>query len=166
MQGWCVVMTRPNCEAMAAENLVQQGYGCYFPKFKAVGRGNIILKRPLFPRYVFASIDKFWYSIRGTRGVSHLLMSDKGPAIIPASTIEAIRSKEDGDGFIVLGNKESPERFTKGDPVKATEGPFTGLDLIYDGMSGHDRVKVLAALLGQQVKVIIEEKVLVARNTG
>ena len=161
---WVVAMTRPNCEAMAVENLKQQGYGFYFPRYKALGRGNIILKKPLFPRYVFASIDKFWYSIRGTRGVSHLLMSDNGPAIIPASAIEAIRSKEDSDGFIVLSKKNSPEKFNKGDPVKATEGPFTGLDLIYEGMSSHDRVKVLAALLGQQVTVIIEEKVLVPRT--
>jgi transcription antitermination factor NusG len=90
-------------------------------------------------------------------------MSDKGPAIIPASTIEAIRSKEDPEGFIVLGKKQSPERFQKGDPVTATEGPMTGLDLIYEGMSTHDRVKVLANLLGRQVPVIIDDKVLIAR---
>jgi transcriptional antiterminator RfaH len=164
VQGWCVVMTKPNCEAIAVENLLQQGYGCYYPRFKAIGRGNIVLKKPLFPRYVFASIDKFWYSIRGTRGVSHLLMSDGGPAIIPASAIEAMRSKEDDEGFIVLGKKSSPERFAKGDPVKATEGPLTGIDLIYDGMSSHERVKVLASLLGRQVPVIIEERVLVPRG--
>lgn len=164
MQTWCVVLTKPNCEAIAVENLLQQGYGCYFPRFKAVGKNNIILKKPLFPRYVFASIDKFWYSIRGTRGVSQILMSDKGPAIIPASAIEAIRAKEDSEGFIVLSAKNSPERFAKGDPVTATEGPMTGLDLIYDGMSNHDRVKVLASLLGRQVPVILDEKVLVART--
>lgn len=163
MAKWVVVMSKPNCEAMAVENLKQQGYGCYFPRFKAAGRGNVILKKPLFPRYLFASIDKVWYSIRGTRGVSHLLMSDNGPAIIPDSAIEAMRAKEDSDGFIVLGKDKSPERFHKGDPVKATEGPLTGLDLIYDGMSSHERVKVLATLLGRQVPVIIEERVLVSR---
>ena len=160
---WVVVMTKPNSEAIATENLLQQGYGCYCPRFKEIGRNNIVLKKPLFPRYVFASIDKFWYSIRGTRGVSQILMQNAGPAIIPASTIEAIRSKEDGEGFIVLSNNKSPERFSKGDPVKATEGPLTGLDLIYQGMSSHDRVKVLASLLGRQVPVIINQDILVAR---
>ena len=163
---WVCVMTKPNSEAIAEENLLQQGYGCYYPRFKVLGKGNIVHKRPLFPRYVFASIDKVWYSIRGTRGVSHLLMSDNGPAIIPASTIEAIRSKEDGEGFIVLSKKISPERFSKGDPVTATEGPLTGIDLIYDGMSTHDRVKVLADLLGRQVPIMIEDRVLVARATA
>lgn len=160
---WAVVMTKPNCEAMAEENLKQQGYVVYCPRFKTQGKGLIILKRPLFPRYIFASVEKVWYSIRSTRGVSHLLMSDSGPATIPASEIEAMRSKEDADGFIVLGKEKYNERFNKGDPVTATEGPLTGLDLIYDGMTAHERVKVLANLLGRQVPVIIEDKVLVAR---
>ena len=156
-------MTKPNCENIAVENLKQQGYGVYFPKYKSVGKNNIILKRPLFPRYIFASIDKFWYSIRGTRGVSHLLMSDTGPAIIPASAIEAMQSKEDPDGFIVLSKHKTLERFQKGDPVTATEGPLTGLDLIYDGMTAQERVRVLASLLGRQVPVIIDDRLLVAR---
>lgn len=160
---WAVVLTKPNCEAIAVENLLQQGYGCYFPRFKAVGKNKVVLKRPLFPRYVFASIDKYWYSIRGTRGVSQVLMCNGGPAIIQASVIEAIRSKEDEEGFIVLGKKQATERFQKGDLVTATEGPMTGVNLIYEGMSNNDRVKVLASLLGMQVPVIIEEKVLVSR---
>jgi transcriptional antiterminator RfaH len=160
---WCVVMTKPNCEAMAEENLKQQGYGVYYPRFKSMGRGQIILKRPLFPRYIFANIEKYWYSIRGTRGVSHLLMSDNGPAIIPSSTIERLKAKEDQDGFIVLGKDTPQERFNKGDPVRATEGPLAGLDLIYDGMTSQDRVKILISLFGRQTQGTIEERVLVAR---
>lgn len=164
MIGWVVVMTKPNCEGMAEENLKQQGYGVYFPKFKTQGRGTIILKRPLFPRYLFAYIDSTWYSIKGTRGVSHLIMADKGPAVVPSSTIEQLKAKEDQDGFIVLGKKVTPERFCKGDPVSATEGPLMGLDLIYDGMTTQDRVKILISLFGQQTKGTIEEKLLVART--
>jgi len=162
---WVVVMTKPNCEAMATENLHQQGYGVYFPRFLSSGKNNVIFKKALFPRYIFASIEKSWYSIRGTRGVSHLIMADGGPAVIPASTIDTLKSREDENGFIVLGKIKSPERFCKGDPVRAIEGPLTGLDLIYDGMSGHDRVKVLASLLGRQVQVTIEERVLVPLST-
>lgn len=162
MVQWVVVMTKPNCEAIAEENLLQQGYGCYYPKFLSVQKGKILVKRPLFPRYIFASIDKFWYSIRGTRGVSHLLMSDNGPATVPASVIEAMKEKEDDKGFIVLGKQQSPERFKAGATVRATEGPLAGLDLIYEGMKDNDRVRVLATLLGRQVPVIMKEKLLVA----
>ena len=156
-------MTKPNCEAIAAENLLKQGYGCYFPRFLAMQKHKLItVKKPLFPRYIFALIDKFWYSIRGTRGVSHLLMADDGPAKVPHTVIDAIRSKEDNNGFIVLSEQKSPERFSKGTTVRATEGPLTGIVLIYDGMAPHDRVKVLATLLGRQVPVTIEENILVA----
>ena len=163
MSNWVVVMTRPNCEAIAAENLLKQGYGCYFPRFLAIQRHKLVtVKKPLFPRYIFALIDKFWYSIRGTRGVSQRLMADDGPAKVPHAVIDAIRSKEDNNGFIVLSEQKSPERFSKGTTVRATEGPLTGIDLIYDGMAPHDRVKVLATLLGRQVPVTIEENILVA----
>jgi transcriptional antiterminator RfaH len=160
---WVVVMTKPNCEAMAEENLKQQGYGVYYPRFKTIGRGQVILKRPLFPRYIFACIDKFWYSIRGTRGVSHLLMSDSGPATVHPSTIEGLKAKEDKDGFIVLGKDTPEERFKIGDPVRATEGPLAGLDLIYEGMTSQDRVKILISLFGRQTSGTIEDRVLVAR---
>lgn len=155
-------MTKPNCEAIAYENLVQQGYGCYFPKYRAVEKKRLLVKKPLFPRYVFALIDKFWYSIRGTRGVSHLLMGDNGPSSVPTSIIESLRAKEDKDGFIVLTAKQTVEKFNKGSTVRATQGPLTGLELIYDGMLPHERVRVLADLLGKQVPVIMEEKSLVA----
>ena len=159
---WVVVMTKPNCEGIAVENLLQQGYGCYYPRFLALQKGSKFVKRPLFPRYIFVLIDKFWYSIRGTRGVSHLLMGFDGPATVPGHEIEKLRKKEGPDGLIVLSEQKSPERFNKGATVRATEGPLTGLDLIYDGMAPHDRVKVLATLLGRQVPVTIEEKILVA----
>ena len=144
------------------ENLLQQGYGCYCPRFLALHKGRIFVKRPLFPRYIFVLIDKLWYSIRGTRGVSHLLMGFDGPAVIPGQEIEKLRKKEGPDGLIVLSEQTSPERFSKGTTVRATEGPLTGIDLIYEGMAPHDRVKVLATLLGRQVPVTIEDKILVA----
>lgn len=157
MAEWVVVMTKPNSEGIAAANLLQQGYGCYYPRFQAL-KGV----RPLFPRYVFAYIDKIWYSIRGTRGVSHLLMGDGGPATIPPAVIDGLRSREDSNGLIVLGKQKVTDRFEKGAKVRATEGPLAGLNLIYDGMKDAERVKVLTTLLGRQVPVELEERLLVA----
>jgi transcriptional antiterminator RfaH len=162
VSAWVVVVTKPNCEGMAAENLLQQGYGCYFPKFLAVQKNKQVVKKPLFPRYIFARIEQLWYSLRSTRGVSHVLMNESGPAQVPASVIEALKKREDGSGFIVLGKDKAPERFSKGSPVRASEGPLAGLDLIYDGMRDHDRVRVLATLLGRKVPVDVAEKILMA----
>ena len=62
----------------------------------------------------------------------------------------------------MLNPNQRPEKFSKGQPVKATEGPFTGIAMIYEGMSANARVKVLAELLGRQVPIVVNESVLVA----
>ena len=161
MRGWSVVMTKPNCENLAVANLKRQGYDTYFPRFAQEIPGKPTSIRPLFPRYLFVVITDKWYSIRGTRGVSYLLLGDDGPAFIPESIISNIKAKENDKGFIVLAKNNSVERFSKGDKVKATDGPLTGIDLIYEGMAPHERVKVLADILGRQVPVLIEEKLLI-----
>lgn len=156
-------MTKPNCENIAVANLTQQGFDCYAPRFRETRLDKSVLIKPLFPRYIFTFIDKFWYCIRGTRGVSYLLMGDDGPAYVPNAVINDIKLKEDGEGFVMLKPKESTaERFHKGDQVKATEGPLADKLFIYEGMSGHDRAKVLMSLLGRQVPITIAEKSLVA----
>lgn len=161
MAGWSVVMTKPNCENIAVANLERQGYDCYFPRF-VQQNGSVKLIRPLFPRYLFVAITERWYSIRGTRGVSYILLGDNGPAYISPTIVESIKSKENEKGFIVLSSDHPAERFVKGDKVKPIEGPLTGIDMIYDGMAPHDRVKVLANMLGQQVPILIEEKLLIS----
>lgn len=160
---WVVVMTKPNCENIAVANLTQQGFDCYAPRFKETRPDKTVLIKPLFPRYIFTFIDKFWYCIRGTRGVSYLLMGDEGPARVAPAIISSIRSREDGEGFIMLHPKETViERFHKGDRVRATDGPLADKLLIYEGMTGHDRAKALLSILGREVPVTIPEKSLVA----
>jgi len=159
--GWVVVMTKPNCENMAVANLTQQGFLCYFPRFKDARPNKPVLIKPLFPRYIFTVIDRMWYAIRGTRGVSYLLMGEDGPAKVSTAVIDAIRSREDGEGLIQLSDKQEA-RFRLGMKVKAINGPLADKLLIYDGMTAHDRVKVLVNILGCQCPGTIDEKSLVA----
>ena len=156
-------MTKPNCENIAVANLTQQGFDCYAPRFRELRPDKTTLIKPLFPRYIFTLIDSLWYCIRGTRGVSYLLMGDNGPAHVPVTAIEDIRAREDGEGFVMLRPKdEFTERFHHGDRVKAIDGPLADKLLIYEGMTGHDRVRVLVSMLGRQVPATINEKSLVA----
>jgi len=158
---WVVVMTKPNCENIAVANLAQQGFTCYAPRFKHKRPDNVVLIKPLFPRYIFTLIDKFWYCIRGTRGVSYLLMHDSGPCLVPQPIIDSLRNREDGEGFIMLSPKQL-ERFSKGEKVRALDGPFSDKLLIYEGMTSKDRVQVLVSMLGREVRATIPEKSLVA----
>ena len=161
MGGWAVIVAKPNSEQIALVNLRRQGYECYFPRFRERKPNKIVVIKPLFPRYLFAHIVDAWYSIKGTRGVSSILLADEGPAFVPQQVIENIRAREDPEGFILMGSEHREEKFKLGQQVKALEGPLAGLSLIYDGMSGQDRVKVLAELLGRKVSVTVKESGLV-----
>ena len=158
---WAVVMTRPNCENLAVHNLCRQGYDCYAPRFRVKAPDKTILVKHLFPRYIFAFITSGWYSIRGTFGVSFLLMGLTGPEYVSPVVIDGIKSRENDEGFVVLP-ESTDTRFHKGDHVKAIEGPLAGKLLIYEGMTTRDRVQVLLSILGRQVRTTLDEKLLVA----
>jgi transcriptional antiterminator RfaH len=155
---WIVAMTKPNSEAIAAKNLLRQGYEPYYPRCLQAKK-NHPCEIPLFPRYIFIMVFGTWYPIRSTRGITRLLMGESGPQIIPADQIATLRSRENDRGLIQLLPKSS---FSSGDKVKASSGPFEGQLMVYEEMTARERCRVLADWLGQKVRVEIDEKVLVA----
>lgn len=156
---WFVAMTKPNHEGIAAANLQRQGFVWYYPRYLHKRPGSEPLIRPLFPRYIFIKLEQVWHSLHGTRGISYLLMAGNGPQLLPDAVIGAIRQREDKTGLYQL---VAPPRFHKGQKVKTQEGPLAGLSLLYEGMAAHDRVKVLADLLGRLCVVEVEERLLTA----
>ncbi len=154
---WCVVMTKPNHEAIAAANLGRQGFTYYYPRFLLKRPSTKAVVRPLFPRYMFVFIDQVWRSLGGTRGVSYVLMGEEGPQLVTDTIVKQIRNREDKNGLYQL---TAPPKFQPGEAVKTSHGPLAGLPLIYEGMASHDRVKVLANLLGRACVTTIEEKYL------
>ena len=155
---WIVAMCKANQESIAEYNLTRQGYEHYCPRFQQKVPNKPTLIKPLFPRYIFILIDKVWHSIKGTRGISHVLLSDNGPQSIPETVINEIKSREQ-NGFV---NLSVAPKFKPGEQVKTSEGPLAGLLLVYEGMSSNDRVKVLANILGRKVVVTLPENSLAA----
>ena len=156
---YAVIVTKPNHEAIAAINLHRQGFSYYYPRFQHKKPNATTTIKPLFPRYMFVFVGQVWRSLSGTRGVSYLLMGERGPQLVPDSLINNIKAREDKNGLYQL---TAPPKFIPGEKVKTEEGPLQGLPLVYVGMAGHDRVKVLVNLLGRAVMATIEEKPLVA----
>lgn len=156
---WIVAMTKPNQEAIAVENLQRQGYEPYCPRYQQKRPNKPALTRPLFPRYIFVNIENFWYSIKGTRGVSYVLAGEGGPQKVPDQLIDNLKSREDKLGLISL---EPKARFNEGAKVRVGDGPLLGHQLIYEGMTAHERCTVLVALLGRAVRVELPEKTLIA----
>lgn len=143
---------------MAHEHLTRQGYVCLLPRvrraFRTVG-GMRERIECLFPSYLFLSADPEHESlapVRSTRGAIGLVRFGGQPAQVPAEVIERIRAREDTeDGLVRL---VAPE-FVPGSRVCINEGPMSGIDGIFLGASGVDRVRLLLDLLGNMREVVL-----------
>ena len=72
------------------------------------------------------------------------------PAIASCELIDGIRSRENADGIVSLGQVID---FSTGDQVRVLAGPMCDQVGIFDCKSDRDRVSVLLNLLGRQVRV-------------
>lgn len=153
---WCVVYTQPQKEEIALQNLMQQGFEVYYPRFKKVrshARKIDVVLSPLFPRYIFIRIDTdihAWRSINGTRGVAYILSQDNIPKRMPDAVIEALKLNENEEGLVPV---ESLGIFSKGDLVEITKGAFEGQKAYFEKFSGKDRAMLLIEFLGRPMKI-------------
>ncbi len=159
-QSWYVVQTQTHAENKAAAHLLRQEFSVYLPRYqkrRRHARSTEIVAAPLFPRYLFVGVDmaaQRWRSIQSTLGVSRLVCNGNEPAAVPASVIEALRRREDEQGFILL---EQRPRFSTGEKVRVIDGAFADCFGLFEGMRDEDRVTVLLDLLGRKVRAMIDE---------
>ena len=154
---WYVIHTKPRQEQRALTNLLQQGYQCYLPMItlEKLSRGRLnLVQEPLFPRYLFICLDNSrhgqnWAPIRSTIGVSGLVTFGSTPAKIDAGLIELLYNQQ-----AVL--TAAPERlFHEGELLLVADGPFAGLEAIYQMQSGDNRAMVLIELMGKSAQMQI-----------
>lgn len=155
-KAWFVIHTKPRQEQRALINLTQQGYQCYLPMLtlEKLGRGRLnVVKEPLFPRYLFICLDdsrygQNWAPIRSTWGVVGLVTFGNNPAKIDTILIELLYQQQ--------SIKEDPQRlFSHGDHLLISDGPFAGLEAIYQMACGESRAMVLIELMGKLAKIQI-----------
>ena len=155
---WYLIHTKPRLEKHALENLERQGYECYLPLFPAekLRRGKLtVADVPLFPRYLFIHLgtddsDKSWVPIRSTRGVSALVRFGNQPARADDELIAFLKSHEHTQ-------QDAPRRlFEPGDAVCLTEGPFKGIEGIYQMADGESRAMVLIEMMGKPTSLRTE----------
>ena len=75
MKNWYLIQTKPQQEAVASQNLSNQGYDIFHPK--AMIKNKSV---SLFPRYLFIHLDdknQNWTPIRSTPGVLAPLVGQK-----------------------------------------------------------------------------------------
>jgi transcriptional antiterminator RfaH len=162
---WYVVQTQVNSEAKAAANLDRQGFAVYLPRYlkrRSHARKVETVARPLFSRYLFVAIDvaaQRWRAVQSTLGVSHLVCWSDKPASVEDGVINALKAREDEDGFIKLARRST---FAAGDRVRVIEGAFTDSLALVEGVSDRERVAILLDLLGRQVRALVSPDLIAA----
>ncbi|MBX9786001.1 MAG: transcriptional activator RfaH [Alphaproteobacteria bacterium] len=156
MKSWFVAHTHPMKEQFAEQNLREQGFDVYLPRFKKMHRHARKVEEvltPLFPRYLFVALDvetARWRSINGTRGVSYLLQNDGLPAKVPEKIIETLKERETADGLVSINSLIA---FIKGDKVRILKGAFKDQLATFETMDAKQRVQLLLTFLGREMKV-------------
>lgn len=153
---WYLVHTKPRLEDTALLNLERQGYSCYLPRLKAekIRRGKaVVVNEALFPRYLFVRLDasgqgQSWAPIRSTLGVSSLVRFGSQPARVDDALVELLRSRELEQPQVAL--------FTAGEAVRIAEGPFAGIEAIYQAPDAERRSMILLEILSKPVVMRVE----------
>lgn len=146
---WYVIQCKAGESFRAAEHLSYQGYRVFHPVLerKRRRRGKLTpVCEPLFPFYLFIRLDQInsnWRPIRSTRGVLRIVSFGNIPAAVPNALVEQLEATpHDADG--------PHSRFSAGDRVNIADGPFKGLDAVFQYAKGTERAVVLLNMLQQQ----------------
>jgi len=154
-RSWYLVVTKPQSEFKAQENLQRQGYETYLPLVQISRRRNgrnVKRTEAFFPRYLFISLDKEtdnWSPIRSTIGVAGMVRFGGMPAQAPNELIDNLKNNEDEFGLQLTQKKE----LKQGDKVEIIDGPFEGHKAIYQKMKSTERVSVLLDIVGKNTQV-------------
>ncbi len=160
---WYAVQTKPRQEQIAEDNLQRQEYITYLPRLRTSKRRHghwTAVTEPLFPRYLFIRLDPAEHSIapvRSTVGVARLVKFGAELKSVPAQVIDFLKENEDPVTCEIVDN--SP-RFKKGARLEILDGPFQGLNGVFQLDSAEDRALVLISLLGRVSEVAIHHDAL------
>lgn len=158
MKCWYLVSTKPQKDSYAQEQLINQGYVVYRPvvnRIKTRANKKVQVTESLFPRYLFVSMQNGvddWGPIRSTRGVVGIVKFGAQPAKVQDSLIHEIKTREKIWGEHTIDR----DRFKKGQTVKITQGPFSGLDAAFNSYQGEQRVIILLNILGNHTPLKVQ----------
>lgn len=156
MSNWYLIHTKIRQERVALENLERQGFECFLPLIRAekLRRGALqVVQEALFPRYLFIRLgtgleSESWAPIRSTLGVNRLVTFGQILAKIDDDLVVALQSQSEATEVVL-------RHFEPGEQVVVTDGPFVGVEAIYQMADGEGRVMLLLNILSKQVKMTV-----------
>lgn len=159
---WYLLHCKAQQEDRARLNIENQGYTTCLPQVrrqKLLRGKRVDCIEPLFPNYIFVHLDTHsanFNALRSTRGVNGFVRFGGIPATVPEQVMHSILALEQA------GDKQATAQpvFSPGDTVHITEGPFAGLQAIYNMPKGEERCLIFLNMLGQQQRIEIKETAL------
>ncbi|MDX3774147.1 transcription/translation regulatory transformer protein RfaH [Chromatiaceae bacterium AAb-1] len=160
MEVWHLLYCKPRQEVRAQQHLANQGLSSFLPlitinKLRAGKR--VTVTEPLFPRYLFLHLPQQninLSTVRSTRGVSDFVRFGSELVKVPAQLIASLTRQQ-----IALQQQYSETPlFRKGEALDITDGPFSGLEAVYNMAEGDKRSCILINLLGQWVKTTMDNR--------
>ena len=150
MNHWHLILTKPQQEKVALDNLSRQKYQCYLPFIhteKIVRGKKILCKEPMFPRYLFVRLShdgkQNWSSIRSSKGVSHLVNFGGLAARLDDETMHNLQQKIDKALVVKV--------FSIGDKVEILKGPFKGMEAIFNTYKGEERAMLFLNFMAKNL---------------
>lgn len=160
---WCAVQVQARREKLALQHLQRQHFKTFCPyleKVKSKGGRTSLVREPLFPGYLFVSLDlewDTWRSINGTIGVSKLVMLGDRPAHLPVGFVETLQANIDENGTVTFEEALNP-----GDHVRVLGGAFDSITGTLVSADRQSRVMILVDLLSGPRKVSIPRSQLIS----
>jgi transcriptional antiterminator RfaH len=158
---WYVARTLPQRELRAAQQLGNQGFRSFVPRYwknRRHARKVETVSVPLFPRYIFTILDRSrdrWRSVNGTFGVDRLVTYGGEPQPVPRGVVESLIEAVDPDGSI-----QFDFHLKEGQTVRVTAGPFADLVGELEHLDDNGRVRVLLEIMGGKTRVGLPQTLL------
>jgi len=153
---WYAIRTKVNREKDVEKRLSDLRVEVFLPWMRArrrIGSRFHWVLAPLFPGYVFCRLDMVvsGKAARYSPGVKDFLTFGSRVADVGENIIQALRERCPG-GVAEI----DPVNAKAGDIVRINEGPFAGLEAIFEQkLKGSERVAVLLDILGRQTRIVL-----------
>lgn len=112
------------------------------------------IKEKIFPGYLLVKmilVDETWLAVRTTPGITGFVGAGKTPTPLSESEVANIQK------FVSAPAKRFKTRFSQGEAVKVTDGPFTDfLGTIDEIDEEKGKVKVLVSIFGRETPVELD----------
>ncbi|OEY65165.1 transcription/translation regulatory transformer protein RfaH [Marinobacter sp. X15-166B] len=150
---WYALQHKPAQGDRAVEHLQNQRIACFYPKVpvEKVRAGKRVTRlEPLFPGYLFVQLeptDPAWSKLRSTRGVLRVVSFANKPAFIADEVIQAIKAS--------LRTIDELGGLKPGQPIAIEDGPFKGLEAIFQSYDGDERAIVLINFMQRHQSVAV-----------